>query len=227
MAERAVAVLTRGEIDDGEVDYALKRVETVLSRVEEPVLLLRLKLHRAPDPARELPAIAEVSVDMNGDVVRAHVAGHDMREAADLLQRRLSDKIDHRSEHFEWKRRHATVPMTASVPLDRIDDEARRVVRHKTFAVDSSTAEEASFDMEQLDYDFFLFRDDATGEDTVLVRGGGVLSMDGAPVLDVDAAAGWLDVTGERFVLFADSDTGRGNVMYRRDDGDYGLITPA
>jgi hypothetical protein len=42
----------------------------------------------------------------------------------------------------------------------------------------------------------------------------------------VSDALARLDATGAPFVFLADADTGRGNVVYRRYDGHYGLITP-
>ena len=36
-----------------------------------------------------------------------------------------------------------------------------------------------------------------------------------------------LDEGDEPFVFFAEPDTSRGQVLYRRFDGHYGLITPA
>jgi hypothetical protein len=43
----------------------------------------------------------------------------------------------------------------------------------------------------------------------------------------VQQATQRLDDGGEPFVFFANAMTGRGNVVYRRYDGNYGLITPA
>ena len=45
--------------------------------------------------------------------------------------------------------------------------------------------------------------------------------------MPIVAAVGTLDAGDASFVFFADSATGRGNVLYRRHDGHYGLITPA
>jgi len=46
------------------------------------------------------------------------------------------------------------------------------------------------------------------------------------PELNVDEAIERLDAAKEPFVFFADPATGRGNVLYRRYDGHYGLVTP-
>jgi hypothetical protein len=42
----------------------------------------------------------------------------------------------------------------------------------------------------------------------------------------VSEAIGLIDLAAEPFVFFANATTGRGNVVYRRYDGHYGLITP-
>ena len=47
------------------------------------------------------------------------------------------------------------------------------------------------------------------------------------PQLEVHEAIDWLDGSGARFVFFENTRTGRGNVLYRRHDGNFGVITPA
>jgi hypothetical protein len=45
--------------------------------------------------------------------------------------------------------------------------------------------------------------------------------------MDLSEAEERLDASHEPFVFFVNVDSGRGNVVYRRYDGHYGLITPA
>ena len=255
----AVAVLTRGRVDDDDVAYAVVRIGAVLRHIDDPVLFARLKLGFAGDPARAKPALAQIAIDVNGELVRAHVAGHTMREAADLLQRHLADKLDQRAQHREDLRtrapdrqpgewRHGDLPTERPDYYNRPIEE-RELVRHKTFAIDELTVDEAAFDMDQLDFDFYLFRDLASGEDAVLDRVAGgryrltrlhpstiepgasaveVEIVDTAPAeLTVPDAIQRLGANGEPFVFFTNAATGRGNVVYRRYDGHYGLITPA
>jgi ribosome-associated translation inhibitor RaiA len=251
-------VVTRGDVTDGARAYAQHRIGTVVEHIEDPVLFVRIKLTRAADPARDRPAIAQVSVDINGRVLRAQVAGHEMREAIDLVQARLRDKFQHRAERRRARRRrpgaslpgewrHGDPPSHRPDHFDRPADE-RQVVRHKTYSQDELTPDEAAFDMDQLDFDFYLFRDLASGEDAVLER-----TEDGsylltrlrprgvdpgptaiayavadapAPQLGLDEALERITATGERHLFFADVATGQGNVIYHRYDGHYGLITP-
>jgi hypothetical protein len=91
--------------------------------------------------------------------------------------------------------------------------------------------------MEQLDFDFYLFRDLATGDDALIERAPDrstsvrrLHDPDGSergsvPTLSVDQAIEHVSLGGEPFVFFANATTGRGNVVYTRDDGHYGLIT--
>jgi len=253
-----VAVLTRDRVTDRDVDQALEAIATSLRRVDDPVLFARVKLAMAGDPARERPATAQVSVDIDGDLVRAQVAAETMRDAINLLQRRLDDKLEQRAERLEFLRtrgpggepgvwRRGDLPTQRPPYFDRPPEE-RQLVRQKTLAMDELTVDEAAFDMDQLDFDFYLFGDLATGEDALLERlangtyrltrlhrsdvdlGPTAVEVEVAdtepPELTVPAAIELLDATGERYVFFANAITGRGNVVYRRYDGHYGLITP-
>jgi ribosome-associated translation inhibitor RaiA/cold shock CspA family protein len=239
-----------------EVDYAHERLGQLASRLGEPVLFARVKLDVDPDPARSRPARAEALLDLNGDALRAHVAAHTLREAVDLLEERLVDQLQHRharrealrrssgqAEPGEW--RHGDLRTVRPEYFDRPVEE-RELVRLKSFADEELTPEEAVFDMDQLDYDFYLFRDLATGADSLVERdrsgqvlltrlgapdaqsGSSVIALSGKvpPRLGLDEAIELLNLSGERFVFYEDAGTGRGNVLYRRYDGHYGLIVP-
>ncbi len=125
----------------------------------------------------------------------------------------------------------------------------REIVRHKSFALAVETPDEAAFELESMDYDFHLFTDLETGLDSVIYRAGPAgyrlarpgqrieppaatavpLSVSSQPVprLEVPEAVERLELTGWPFVFFVNPETGRGNLLYHRYDGHYGLITPA
>src|SRR5690606_18075310 len=122
----------------------------------------------------------------------------------------------------------------------------RELVRRKTYSIGETTPEEAVADMEQLDHDFFLFREAPTGEVAVVFRQNGSYGllrqnpdnesepMDGIelakavpPRLSVEEAIDRIGVTDEKFLFFVDEETDAGSVLYRRYDGHYGLIVPS
>ena len=254
----ATTMMTRGEVSDESRDYADKRLSTLIEHIAEPVLFARVKLTQAPDPALERPAIAEATIDINGEIVRAQIGAHSMGEAIDMLRARLRGKLEHRAQHRQALRRRAASsppgewrhgdPPTERPGYFERPAEEREVVRHKSYMTDELTPDEAAFDMEQLDFDFYLFRDRVSGEDALLervsdgsyrltrVRPSSIateptavalaIAPHSAPALDLDEAIERISANGERLVFFENATTGRGNVLYRRYDGHYGLITP-
>jgi hypothetical protein len=249
------AVVTQGDVPEDAIAYARDKLGELHALADARVLFARLSLVQEADPARERPAVAKVSLDLDGDLVRAHVAARTMHEAADLLARRLRDKLEHRAERRDARRRrgpasaaggwrHGDLPAERPEYVDR-PPEDRRLVRRKTFATEEITPDEAVFDMEQLDFDFHLFRDLTDHTDAVIERrdDGYRLTLAGAPVaerpptaasmelaalpaptMSLRSALEDLELSAARFVFFVDEATGRGAVAYRRYDGHYGLI---
>ena len=251
-------IATMGSVAQTDVDYAKRKIEHVLARLRRPVLYARLRLTHAGDPAVSRPAHAQVNVDVDGRLVRAQVGAATMHEAADLVQARLADKLARAARDWESLRggrpvaeprewRHQSIPAQRPEYFPRPPAE-RRIIRHKAFAVARETVDEAAFDMEMADYDFFLFTEATTGADCLLDQGGPgsyrvtstraarykpagcavpvAVCPDRPPRLTATAAARRLSLTGAAYLFFIDRGAGRGNVVYHRYDGHYGLITP-
>jgi ribosome-associated translation inhibitor RaiA len=240
-----VAVVVRGDVGPKQVRYAQRKVAHVIEMIDEPLVFARVKLTEAGDPARELPAMAEAVLEIDGQMIRAHVAGHIMSEAIDLLADRVRRQLDVRKQRRlavrkrgassrdpgEWRRGDLPAHRPAFFPRPV---EERQVVRHKAYELRPLTPAQAQEEMLRLDYDFHLFTDALTGEDSLLFRlpvGGSAVwtlsSPQPAPAMKEAQAAERLDLVGERFVLYRDTDSGRAAVMYRRYDGHYGVITAA
>lgn len=230
----------KGYVPANELDHAREMLEKVLHLVDEPVLSAKALLADRPNNSVAHRCEAEASINVRGDTLRAHSFAPTMTEAVDSLKDKLRGQLRHRAdrrrtesirkvtEEGTW--RHGSRPSDRPGFFDRPIDE-RELVRHKTFATPTSTVEEAVWDMAQLDYDFFLFSDEDTGADAVVSFGEEdhetvVQTSEDAPELSVDSALDWLNTSGERFVFFNDSETGRGSVVYRRYDGHHGLLTP-
>jgi ribosome-associated translation inhibitor RaiA len=259
MAEAAtgVVVQSRGDVSKAERDYAEKKIARVRSLAPGPVLFAEVMLTTHADAARERPASAKAKLDVNGRLVRAHVAAGTMLEAIDLLEARLRNRLERfahhaESEHLrhrgrdehEWRHgdREASRPPYFPRPVDE-----RELVRIKTFAVAAMTPDEAVVDLELLDHDFYLFENLETGEDNVVVRSpSGYELLEPAatcslaetaapiehsaarpPTLTTDEAVEALELGGLRALFFVDRDDARGRVLYRRYDGHYGLVGPA
>ncbi len=248
----------QGAVPEDAIDLAVMRVRAVLRLAAEPVLFARVKLTMAADPAVERPAIAQANIDLNGRPVRAQAAAATMRDAIEMLSDKLRIQLERAarnwarlrgsqpvSEPGEW--RHDSVHAQRLPYFPRPIDE-RGVVRHKSYGLARMTPDEAAADMELLDYDFHLFTELSTSQDSVVYRSDHgyrmaqahpkpdrlelmdsdfTVSEVSAPKLDVAEAETRLEAFGQPFLFFVDTQTGRGNLIYHRYDGDYGLITPA
>ena len=249
---------TQGAVPKGAVDLAMHRVSSLLRMAPEPVLFARVKLIMSADPAVRRPAVAQANVDLNGRLIRAQAAGETMRAAVEHACDRLRIRLERAARNWEAIRggrpvsaagewRHQSVP-APRLPYYPRSPEERTVVRRKSYALGRETPDEAAADAELMDYDFHLFTEAATGQDSAIYR-----TADGyrlalayplihrlgpmdpsitvtaipAPRLSVTEAAIRLEATGQSFLFFVNTGTGRGNLLYHRYDGDYGLITPA
>ncbi|HEU4947172.1 MAG TPA: HPF/RaiA family ribosome-associated protein [Kribbella sp.] len=244
-----IQLTVRGAVPDEATSYALRKTEHVLSRTHAPVLHAHLAMVLEPNPAQERPARIEVGALVGGTPVRAHVSAEDLTKAADLVADRLKRRLHqlrertrtrHRwigvPEQHEW--RHGDLPPR---PVAEVAEDAgsRPVVKHKTFALEPMTPDEAAYEMDLLDHAFYLFIDRDTGGDALvyrrddgsyrlLGRTGGTAGLERPdeppPTISLAQAKERLDVTGDRFVFYLDPTAGRGHVLYRRYDGGYGLI---
>ncbi|MEO3801842.1 HPF/RaiA family ribosome-associated protein [Nonomuraea sp. B1E8] len=253
-----VQVETRGAVSPGAADKAREVVAASTAFAHGPVLFARVKLVASADPAVARPCTAQANLDVSGRLIRAQAVAESMHQAIRLLGDRLrvrlrrtgrdwEDLRGQRPEDADHEWRHSS-PHRRPLPyFPRIEGE-REIVRHKTYELAWATPDEAAFDMEQLDYDFHLFTEPETGQDSVIYHGQdgyrlaqvnpapdrlGPVSIPltvgsaPAPVLSVGQAVERLEATGRPFVFFADARTGRGNIVYHRYDGHYGLITPS
>jgi hypothetical protein len=253
-------IVIRGDVSPDDAADARRRIDEVVDSIPEPVWFVRLAL-RLADGELQQPATAQVTLDVDGDLVRARASAATVFDAVILVQRRLRDRLEHRARRRqtlhhasglpapgEW--RHGDLAAQRVSYFDRPVEE-RQLIRRKTFAFAEMTPDEAAFDLEQLDLDFYLFRDLDSGQDALIRRddtsGYFVTLLDPAdrppdwgasaafPVTideqvpttsTVDEALAMLDEGHLPFVFFAEEASGRGNVVYRRYDGHYGVITP-
>jgi ribosome-associated translation inhibitor RaiA len=233
---------------------AAERIRSLLNAVPEPILFTRITLTMAADPAVQRPALAEVNVEMNGRLIRAQAPGQTMCEAIERVCDRLRIRLERAAalrgaqpgpRPGEW--RHQSVP-APRLPYYPGPPATRAVMRRTSYTVAPLTADEAVADAEMLGYEFHLFTEKSTGEDAVVyrIRDGYRLALahprsdrlgpvapsitvskSPVPRLSVIEATAELEAVRQRFLFFVNPETGRGNLIYHRYDGHYGLIEPA
>lgn len=238
-------------------DYARDKIGGLLRFAHRPVLAARVRLTRHGDPAVERPVVAQANLDVSGRIVRAQAEAVTPREAVDRLEERLRRRLEKTAQHWQARRgpsaesherRHESEARGRRDYFPR-PEEQREIVRHKSYAPTSLTVDEAARDMGLLDFDFYLFTEAGTRQDSVLYRAGETgyrlaqltpphdhelapfelsltVSRQPAPQLSTAEAVERLNLLGLPFLFFLDTGRRRGALLYHRYDGHYGLITP-
>jgi ribosomal subunit interface protein len=251
-----IEVSARGEVSDRSRQLARAKLGELESVAKGPILGARVVLTQEANPRIPIPARAEAELDLQGRVVRARAAAPSMDAAIDDVAERLQRHLRRYLERLitrqrepaqapagEWSHRSWSPPRP---PMFVRPAEEREIIRRKSFAFGPMSVDEAADALEDLDHEFFLFHDAETDADAVVYwRDDGLLALieprsapameDRGPVLepsrfsspvDLQTAVAEMDALNHRFLFFENAATGRGNVIYRRYDGHYGLIEP-
>lgn len=104
----------------------------------------------------------EITIQQRGMICRAEDTAPEMNEALDHVVAALGRQIRRNKTRLEKAKKVSPGAEMADVYYDELEEELT-VARVKRFPVEVMTPEEAVLQMEMLDHQFFLFRDDATG----------------------------------------------------------------
>jgi len=128
---------------------------------------------------------AEVTVFANGTVIRAQERSENLYASIDLVASKLSRQLrrykDRHGDHHHSPGHHASAtPSTAELVGDDVvsgsllDGKEASLpspgVRRKYFAMPAMSLDQALHQLDVIDHDFYLFRDDKTGELQVVYR---------------------------------------------------------
>ncbi|MBX6748641.1 MAG: sigma 54 modulation/S30EA ribosomal C-terminal domain-containing protein [Micromonosporaceae bacterium] len=237
--EAGLTVQVRGGVSTQERDSAEEMVRDVLARHRRVVADARVRVSGA---ACGGPGLVQVNLRVCGAPARVQVPGPTVAAAIATAASRLDRQITRLST--TWQAWPWPDPERRSLGLPG----AGRIVREKAYRLRVARPCQAAATLHAMDYDVFLYTDVETGEDAVVYRAGPVglalarqatmrppmvagplaltVNPRKTPVLTRSQAARWLADGWLPFLFFTDPDTGRGNLLYRRYDGNLGLVTP-
>ncbi len=117
--------------------------------------------------------IAEITLAMDGVVLRAEEATGDMYSSIEVALRKLERQIRKHRTKLE-KRLHEQAYVQDVVfdqgGTDFADEEEPQIVKTKKFAVRPMEVEDASIQMEMLGHDFFVYRNPHTSEINIMYK---------------------------------------------------------
>ncbi|MFH1639270.1 MAG: ribosome-associated translation inhibitor RaiA [Chloroflexota bacterium] len=144
------------------------------------ILEFNLELTEEKTKSPENRFVAQLTVDNNGNILRAEERGGDLLTVVDRVEETIMRRIERYKGKFRERVRGSETIRTGfdeGAPAEPV----KKIVRVKHFAVKPISVTDAIEQMELLGHDFFLF---------------------------------------------TNSETAEANLVYRRRDGNYGLIEP-
>ncbi len=183
-------------------EFAAQKVAR-LDRLVQQVDVATLELRQAKSRSGSRAVTAQITLQSGPTVLRAEESDHEVKIAID----RAVDKLARQVQKVHSKRAHRKGAGGASIRTEN------------PFAIDAGAVLESEFD---LDEDGDGERDEFETVPSVVRRKQFVVKP-----MHVEEAIEQMELLGHSFYLFENADDRAVSVIYRRDDGAYGLISPA
>ena len=187
-------------------DYAEEKIEHVHKLLQQrkidEVTRVELELRVEKNPSIPEPCIAEATVHTRGPVIRACESSTDMYAAIDLVTDKLTRRVKKYHDKMHGKTRHGhDKPAVDVEPSPELAPVAAATALADELAGDTAHA----------------------GDNGRIVK----TKQFALKPMSVNEATLQLELVGHDFFVFTNAESNRTNVVYRRNDGHYGLIEPA
>jgi putative sigma-54 modulation protein len=169
------------EITDAIRDYVNQKVEKAASHFEQIMTGIDVNISVAKNPRIAASQVAEVTIYVNGAIIRAEEASEHLYASIDLVADKISRQLrKYKERNFTKKDRTDTLKdLGEELDLELLDYNLTdnraatlpaEVVRTKYFAMSKLTIEAAVAQLQQIDHDFYMYRSAETGEVNVVYR---------------------------------------------------------
>ena len=169
-------------------DYVNEKIGKLLNHYEHIIKShdIKVKLHVERNRRISQNNIAEVTIFVNGKIVRSEHASEDMYASIDLVSNKIErqlhkykDKLYRSQQHKD--RPELTIESISAVSQSNHKSIIPKIIKAKKFKLNPLTPEDAAEELDLISHDFYVF---------------------------------------------VNAKTKQINTIYRRKDGDYGLIEP-
>jgi putative sigma-54 modulation protein len=168
------------EVTDAIRDYVHQKIEKAANHYQNLTTEIDVHLSVASNPRISDSQNAEVTLFVNGSIIRAEESSESLYASIDLV----SDKIARQLRKYKEKRQDKTYIRTkddlevatdqavaTSLVADRtpaLPDEVDEVVRYKYFAMPPMAVKDALEQLDLVDHDFYVFHNSETGQLNVI-----------------------------------------------------------
>jgi putative sigma-54 modulation protein len=167
------------EVTDAIREYVHQKIEKAANHYQNLTTEIDVHLSVAPNPRISNSQNAEVTLFVNGSIIRAEESSESLYASIDLV----ADKIARQLRKYKEKRQDKTYlrtkdeievlteqPVTTLV-ADRqptLPDEVDEVVRYKYFTMPPMAVKDALEQLDLVDHDFYVFHNSETGQINVI-----------------------------------------------------------
>jgi putative sigma-54 modulation protein len=160
------------EITDAIREYVNQKIDKAVNHFQNLITEIDVHLSVARNPRVNSKQTAEVTVYVNGAVVRAEEGSENLYASIDLVADKISRQLRKYKEKRAEKNQAAVKtaealsdqPVVNDLLQDRSPKLPEQVIRTKYFAMPPMTVQEALEQLELIDHDFYVFRNAETGE---------------------------------------------------------------
>jgi putative sigma-54 modulation protein len=197
-------------VTDALQDYAEEKILRVHKLMQErkidEVTRVELELKVEKNPSIPEPCVSEATIFTRGPVIRAKERSTDMYASIDLVTDKLVRRVKKYHDKVHGKTRKYHEKIAEGVP-EGADAEANGLPELAPGLVGAE----------------FVVHAAPPRDNGRVVK----TKQFALKPMSIDEATLQLELVGHDFFVFTNAETNRTNVVYRRDDGHFGLIEPA
>lgn len=164
------------EITDAIREYVTQKIEKAVNHFQTLTTEVDVHLSVARNPRINSKQTAEVTIYVNGSVIRAEEGSENLYASIDLVADKIARKLRKYKEKRQDKHQASikTIEALSDQPVEtdliknRAPELPSQVVRTKYFAMPPMTVQAALEQLELIDHDFYMFLNADTGEINVV-----------------------------------------------------------
>lgn len=120
---------------------------------------------------RGIEQIVEVTIPIKNAVIRAEERSKDLYSTIDLVVDKLERQIRKNKTKLQKKKNKAILPeFKVDFKVERKEQEKNKIVKEKIIETKPMSRDEAILQMELVDHDFYIFKDEKTMEISVIYK---------------------------------------------------------